>query len=650
MIDFVTDLNKEQQKAVKVRKGPILILAGAGSGKTRVITYRIAYLIQKEYATPHDILAITFTNKAADEMRTRIFRLLDNSQGMWIRTFHSTCAKILRDTLFHRKHLQELIGVSGNFTIYDEYDQTSLIKECLNDLNIDVKNYSPAFVGSCINRIKQNLQTIDTIDNDLICSIYKYYNKKLIEYNAVDFGDLIMKVVEIFKNDKDTLKYYHERFKYLLVDEYQDTNRAQYVLTKLLAEKNRNLCVVGDDDQSIYSWRGAEIRNILDFEKDFPDAVVIKLEQNYRSTKTILEAASAVVKNNAYRKPKVLWCNSEDGEKVEFCAAEDVYLEAAYAARKITLLKLRGVDLSKVAIFYRVNYQSRVLEECFVRFQIPYEVVGSLRFYERVEIKNVLAYLKVINNTMDSVSLKRIINVPSRKIGYVTIEKVSSYSKENTISLYEALLRVEDIENIDKNTKKRITHFMKMLKEFTVLRDRLNLCELTLQVVEESGYLESFGQDKTEKDYFRRKNVEELLISIKDYNRQHPEATLQNYLGDVSLRSEIDEWDASAPRVSLMTLHNAKGLEFDTVFIVGLEDGLIPHRKSQEDEQQFEEERRLLYVGITRARKKLFLTYAKQRDMLRGGFMYTTISPFFREIPCELFATTVGSDLDWEAE
>lgn len=650
MIDFVTDLNKEQQKAVKVRKGPILILAGAGSGKTRVITYRIAYLIQKEYATPYDILAITFTNKAADEMRTRIFRLLDNSQGMWIRTFHSTCAKILRDTLFHRKHLQELIGVSGNFTIYDEYDQTSLIKECLNDLNIDVKNYSPAFVGSCINRIKQDLQTIDTIDNDLICSIYKYYNKKLIEYNAVDFGDLIMKVVEIFKNDKDTLKYYHERFKYLLVDEYQDTNRAQYVLTKLLAEKNRNLCVVGDDDQSIYSWRGAEIRNILDFEKDFPDAVVIKLEQNYRSTKTILEAASAVVKNNAYRKPKVLWSNNEDGEKVEFFAAEDVYVEAAYAARKITLLKLRGVDLSKVAIFYRVNYQSRVLEECFVRFQIPYEVVGSLRFYERVEIKNVLAYLKVINNTMDSVSLKRIINVPSRKIGYVTIEKVSSYSKENTISLYEALLRVEDIENIDKNTKKRITHFMKMLKEFTVLRDRLNLCELTLQVMEESGYLESFGQDKTDKDYFRRKNVEELLISIKDYNRQHPEATLQNYLGDVSLRSEIDEWDASAPRVSLMTLHNAKGLEFDTVFIVGLEDGLIPHRKSQEDEQQYEEERRLLYVGITRARKKLFLTYAKQRDMLRGGFMYTAISPFFREIPYELFATTVGADLEWEAE
>ena len=650
MIDFVTDLNKEQQKAVKVRKGPILILAGAGSGKTRVITYRIAYLIQKEYATPYDILAITFTNKAADEMRTRIFRLLDNSQGMWIRTFHSTCAKILRDTLFHRKHLQELIGVSGNFTIYDEYDQTSLIKECLNDLNIDVKNYSPAFVGSCINRIKQDLQTIDTIDNDLICSIYKYYNKKLIEYNAVDFGDLIMKVVEIFKNDKDTLKYYHERFKYLLVDEYQDTNRAQYVLTKLLAEKNRNLCVVGDDDQSIYSWRGAEIRNILDFEKDFPDAVVIKLEQNYRSTKTILEAASAVVKNNAYRKPKVLWSNNEDGEKVEFFAAEDVYLEAAYAARKITLLKLRGVDLSKVAIFYRVNYQSRVLEECFVRFQIPYEVVGSLRFYERVEIKNVLAYLKVINNPMDSVSLKRIINVPSRKIGYVTIEKVSSYSKENTISLYEALLRVDDIENIDKNTKKRITHFMKMLKEFTVLRDRLNLCELTLQVMEESGYLESFGQDKTDKDYFRRKNVEELLISIQDYNRQHPEATLQNYLGDVSLRSEIDEWDASAPRVSLMTLHNAKGLEFDTVFIVGLEDGLIPHRKSQEDEQQYEEERRLLYVGITRARKKLFLTYAKQRDMLRGGFMYTAISPFFREIPCELFATTLGSDLDWEAE
>jgi len=648
MDDILSDLNPEQQKAVKIRKGPILILAGAGSGKTKVITYRIAYLIHKGYAKPQDILAITFTNKAADEMRTRIFKLMDNSQSMWVRTFHSTCAKILRDTLFHRKHLQEIIGVTGNFTIYDEYDQTSLIKECLDDLKIDSKNFSPSFVCSCVSRIKQDLQTTDTIDNDLICSIYKYYNKKLKEYNAVDFGDLIMKVVEIFEKDKETLEYYQERFKYLMVDEYQDTNRAQYVLTKLLAEKYRNLCVVGDDDQSIYSWRGAEIRNILDFEIDFPDAVVIKLEQNYRSTKTILKAASAVVKNNAHRKSKVLWCDNEDGEKVEFCAAEDVHTEAAYVARKVVELNLQGVDLSKVAIFYRVNYQSRVFEECFVRFRIPYEVVGSLKFYERSEIKNVLAYLKVVNNTRDSVSLKRIINIPSRKIGYVTIEKVSAYSKENMLSLYEALLRIDDVKNIDKNTKNRITHFIQMLKEFTVLRDRLNLYDFALQVIEDSGYLASLGQDKTEKDYFRRKNVEELLISIRDYTTQHPEATIQDYLADVSLRSEIDEWDGSTQRVSLMTLHNAKGLEFDTVFITGLENGLIPHRKSQEDEQQYEEERRLLYVGITRARKKLFITYAKQRDMLRGGFIYTTISPFFREIPYELFATTVGSDLEWE--
>jgi len=560
---------------------------------------------------------------------------------MWIKTFHSTCARILRGGA-------ERIEIKRNFTIYDEHDQLSLIKDCFEDLKIDMKTVPPNIVASHINRIKQNLIPVSKIDDNFTRTFYKYYNKKLREYNALDFDDLIMKVVELFNKDEDILSYYQTCFKYILVDEYQDTNRAQYELTKLLAAKHHNLCVVGDDDQSIYSWRGAEIKNILDFESDFPDAVVIKLEQNYRSTKTILKAASGVVKNNEYRKPKTLWCDSEPGEKVEFYDALDTYAEAAYVARKIMELKLQGFTLDGIAVFYRINYQSRVFEECFVRYQIPYEVVGSLKFYDRAEIKNVLAYLKVINNTKDSISLKRIINIPSRKIGYTTIEKVLSYGKEHKISLHEALLEIDEINNIDRNTKKRIKEFIVMIKNFIELSDKLNLFEFVLQVVKDSGYLESMARDKTEAEYVRRKNVEELLISIKDYTKQYPDATLQDYLEDVSLRSEIDEWDATAQRVSLMTLHNAKGLEFHAVFITGLEDGLIPHYKSQYEVKQYEEERRLLYVGITRARKKLYLTCAKQRDMFRGGFMHTTLSPFFKEIPNDVFATVLdmGSGLE----
>lgn len=638
-MDLLSDLNPEQRKAVTIQRGPILILAGAGSGKTRVITYRIAYLLHKKYAKPENILAITFTNKAADEMRTRIFKLLGDSHRMWIRTFHSTCARILRET-------SERIGIARNFTIYDEHDQLSLMKDCLHDCNIDTKAITPATVLSCINKIKQNLASPDHIDDELIRVLYKQYNKKLRDYNAVDFDDLIMKTVELFRTDENVLKRYQNRFKYILVDEYQDTNRAQYELTKLLAAKHRNLCVVGDDDQSIYSWRGAEIKNILDFEKDFPDAVVIKLEQNYRSTKTILKAASGVVENNEYRKPKILWCDNDVGERLEVFEAMDAYNEAAYVARKIMELKLQDFNLGDIAVFYRINYQSRVFEECFIKYQIPYEVVGSLKFYERAEIKNVLAYLKVVTNPRDSVSLKRIINIPSRKIGYTTIEKVLSYGEEHNLTLYESLLQVEKITSIDRGTKKRIQDFVAMINGFFELSDTLSLYEFVLEIVKGSGYLESLTQEKTEREYIRRKNVEELLISIKDYAKEYPDATLQDYLADVSLRSEIDEWNAADERVNLMTLHNAKGLEFDVVFITGLEDGLIPHYKSQYELKQYEEERRLLYVGITRARHKLLLTFARQRDLFRGDVAYTTLSPFFREIPVDVFATEMGSGLE----
>jgi DNA helicase-2/ATP-dependent DNA helicase PcrA len=496
-------------------------------------------------------------------------------------------------------------------------------------------------VNEAIDRVKQDLKPITAIDDELLRSIYMLYNKRLVENNALDFDDLIMKVVELLQKDRATLTYYQERFRYVLVDEYQDTNRAQYVFTKLLAHKYRNLCVVGDDDQSIYSWRGAEIRNILDFEKDFPDALVVKLEQNYRSTKTILEAASSVVKNNEYRKAKVLWCDNEDGEKLEFFAAQDSYAEAAYAARKIMELQMHGVDRSEIAIFYRINYQSRVFEECFVRYQIPYEVIGSLKFYERAEIKNVLAYFKLVNNQHDSVSLRRIINIPARKIGFKTVEKLIAYAEEKRISVFAACENVAKVNNIAATTKRRIRDFVRLIRELIDCNQRLNLYEFALRVVEDSGYLAHLDQDKTERDYIRRKNVEELLISIKDYVKLRPDTTLQDYLADVCLRSDIDEWDETAHKVSLMTLHNAKGLEFDVVFITGLEDGLIPHYRCQHDALQYEEERRLLYVGLTRARKKVFITQAQARDTLRGGLMLTTLSPFFREIPAHVFAAVL---------
>ncbi|OGC38778.1 hypothetical protein A2Y85_08280 [candidate division WOR-3 bacterium RBG_13_43_14] len=638
------DLNEEQRRAVTIEKGPILILAGAGSGKTRVITYRIAYLISKRLTSPRGIIAITFTNKAADEMKSRITSMLGRGD-IWIRTFHSTCAKILRESLRRNRALGSLIKRSENYTIYDEHDQQTVIKECLKDLNIDLQEWSPGYVGAMINRVKEDLQKPDNIDHDLVRRVYEQYNKRLEQYNAVDFDDLIMLTVKLFQQDRSTLEHYQNLFRYILVDEYQDTNKAQYVFTRLLAEKYRNLCVVGDDDQSIYSWRGAEIRNILDFEKDFPETAVIKLEQNYRSTKTILKAASSVVDNNEYRKPKTLWCENQDGEEISFYLADDAYTEAAYVARRIIEGRLQGQSLNDFAVFYRVNYQSRMFEECFVRFQIPYELVGALKFYERAEIKNVLAYLKVIVNPNDSVGLKRIINVPSRKIGNITVEKLNKYCEENGYSLYQGLSQCRHITALDQKTVEKLMKFIALMNDLRKKSKELDLFELVMIVVRQSGYLDSLSDRETDADYIRRKNIEELIISIKEYNKQHPNAALANYLADVSLRGDIDDWDRDSAKVNLMTLHNAKGLEFDTVFITGVEDGLVPHYKSRSDQYQYEEERRLLYVGITRACKKLHLTCARQRESFRSGTMYPSISPFLREIPKNVIS---GAVIDYD--
>lgn len=634
MDDWEKFLNPAQLTAVKIEKGPILILAGAGSGKTRVITYRIAYLIRKRKIHPLNILAVTFTNKAAEEMKSRVSTLLNNEDpDIWIRTYHSTCAKILRNGA-------DRIGISKNFSIYDEQDQLSIIKDILGELKIDTKEFSPAYILQLINRAKENLISPENyIGSPTVKTVYKLYNQYLQANNALDFDDLIFKTVELFQKDRQTLEYYQNRFQHILVDEYQDTNYAQYILTKLLAEKYRNICVVGDDDQSIYSWRGAEIRNILNFEKDYPETVVIKLEQNYRSTKTILKAASEVVKNNRYRKEKILWCNNEPGEKIEFYDAADDEKEADYVAKKIEEELIKGCKLREIAVFYRLNYQSRIFEEAFVKNKIPYEVIGALRFYERAEIKNILAYLRVIDNLNDSVSLRRIINLPSRHIGNETLEKITQYQKYEKISFFEALKNIDYITGINKKTKENIKSFIEMLQGFITLSNSTDLYALTLKIVAEAGYLDSLNTKHTDEEINRRENIEELLRSIKDFVEENPDATISEYLESVSLRSDIDDWK-NTDRVSLMTLHNSKGLEFEIVFITGLEDGLLPHYKSTGD-KEYEEERRLFYVGITRAKKRLYLTCSRQRKSYRGSMNPTKVSPFLKELPTDVFATVV---------
>uniref|UniRef100_A0A7C4XJ52 DNA 3'-5' helicase n=1 Tax=candidate division WOR-3 bacterium TaxID=2052148 RepID=A0A7C4XJ52_UNCW3 len=625
-------LNKEQLNAVQIDRGPILILAGAGSGKTTVITHRIYYLIKEKNVNPLNILAVTFTNKAADEMKSRIYYLLNNQDPeIWIRTYHSTCAKILRGA-------SELIDIPRNFTIYDEYDQISLIREVLKELNINAIELKPDYILRMINRAKENLISPEEYDGPpLIKTVYKLYNHRLREYNALDFDDLIYKTIELFKKDKETLEYYQNRFQFILVDEYQDTNYAQYVLTKMLAERHRNLCVVGDDDQSIYSWRGAEIKNILNFERDYPDVAIIKLEQNYRSTKIILNAASEVVKNNRYRKKKTLWCENEIGEKIEFYNAEDDEGEASYVARKIHQAKIMGKGPGEIAIFYRLNYQSRIFEDYLLNYKIPYEVVGGLKFYERIEIKDILAYLRIIDNPQDSVSLKRIINLRAKNIGNETLKKIIDYQKRKRKSLFEALKMVDDIPGLRPRAKMDVKAFVEIIEKLRRLGSELDLYNLALWIVADTGYLDGLMNNESEAELNRRKNIEELLKAIKGFVETNPKATLSEYLESVSLRSEIDEWSNKA-KVSLMTLHNAKGLEFETVFITGLEDGLLPHQKS-ETEELYEEERRLFYVGITRAKKKLYLTCANRRKTYRGNYITTKPSPFLREIPNNLFAT-----------
>jgi DNA helicase-2/ATP-dependent DNA helicase PcrA len=632
-IDFLKDLNPAQREAVDYCSGPLLVLAGAGSGKTRVLTYRIAYLIGVKKIKPWKILAVTFTNKAAGEMKERVEKLLGKAGiGVWVSTFHSWCAQTLRREAHH-------IGYNRNFSIYDQDDQRSIIKKCLEEMEISPKKLSPDAIGNRISSAKDKLinwqdfssQTEDFFEEN-VARVYQIYQNKLEQANALDFDDLIMKTVELFRDQPQVLERYQNRFEHILVDEYQDTNHAQYVLVNLLASKNKKICVVGDEDQSIYGWRGADINNILDFEKDYPDAKVIKLEQNYRSTQVILDAAGSVVRNNQSRKGKTLYTKMEGGERVRLLVLENEHQEAEVLVNRIQQLAQQDdFSLSDFVILYRTNAQSRVLEQKLRDNGIPYVIVGGLRFYERKEVKDILAYLKVLVNPKDDLSLRRIINVPTRGIGAQTVARMDRFRLSSNISLLEIMKNTDSIEGLSPRSKKLIGSFSRMLDEFGALKEKLPADELAEQIAERTGYLGELRKEKTVEAENRIENVKELINAISEFYERSEQPTLEGFLEEVSLITDIDLWDKTKDAVTLMTLHAAKGLEFRNVFIAGLEEGLFPLSRSLESLSELEEERRLFYVGMTRAKERLYLSYALQRR--RFADMMNLRSRFLDEIP-----------------
>ncbi len=620
-------------------EGPVLILAGAGSGKTRVLTHRVAYLIDRQGVEPYHILAITFTNKAAGEMRERVDKIVGfGSDQIWVSTFHSACVRILRRYI-------DRIGYDNNFTIYDTDDQKSIMKEVCKKLQIDTKTLKERTILNAISSAKNEL--IDPVEYEKqngfdynggrIARAYREYQAALHKNNALDFDDLLMKTVELFRADPDVLNNYQERFRYIMVDEYQDTNTAQFELIRLLADKYRNLCVVGDDDQSIYKFRGANIRNILDFEKVYPEACVIKLEQNYRSTQTVLDAANAVIKNNRGRKDKALWTEKKDGSRIHLRQFDTAYEEAEFIADDVARKVRKGVACyGECAVLYRTNAQARLLEERFVMEGVPYDVVGATNFYARREIKDVLAYLKTIDNGRDDVAVKRIINVPKRGIGASTILRVQAYADEKQISFYDALREADQITTIGRSASK-LQPFVTMIQVFRSKREFYSLSELVKDVLETTGYVKELEESGEEDAADRIENIDELISKVADYEMTHEEPTLSGFLEEVALVSDIDRVGEDDNRVLLMTLHSAKGLEFSQVYLAGMEDGIFPSYMTivSDDPMEIEEERRLAYVGITRAKDDLTLTWARQR-MIRGETQYNPVSRFIKEIPPEL--------------
>ena len=635
-------LNNEQREAVFCTEGPLLMLAGAGSGKTRSLTHRIAYLIEEKGVAPWNILAITFTNKAAQEMRERVDALVGyGSEDIWISTFHATCSRILR------RHI-DLLGYDRNFTIYDASDQKSLMKEVLKEMKIDTKQFPERSVMSEISSAKNEYKSpLDyrneygsNFRNQRIADIYEHYQKRLKENNALDFDDLIMKTVELFKLDKEVLASYQDRFRYIMVDEYQDTNTAQFELIRLLALKYQNLCVVGDDDQSIYKFRGANIYNILNFEHHFPDATVIKLEQNYRSTQNILDAANAVIANNQGRKEKRLWTDNGAGDKITFEQLDTAAEEADFVAMDIARRVRKGeYQYKDCAILYRTNAQSRLFEERFITANIPYKIFGGVNFYARKEVKDLLAYLKTIDNGQDDLAVRRIINIPKRGIGAASINKVALYAQEQEISFYDALCVAEQVPGLGKAAAK-IRPFVLFIQSMKAKAKLLSVADLLQEVIETTGYVRELEAEGTDEAEARIENIDELISKAVDYAEGEEAPTLNGFLENVALVADIDSFDENSDYVVLMTLHSAKGLEFPNVYLAGLEDGLFPSYMSitsDNSQAEIEEERRLAYVGITRAKKNLTITSARVR-MVRGQTQYGKVSRFVREIPPELLS------------
>ena len=635
-------LNEPQRQAVMATDGPLLILAGAGSGKTRVLTHRTAYLIEECGVNPYNIMAITFTNKAAGEMRERIDQMVGyGSESIWVCTFHSTCVRILRRYI-------DRLGFGTNFTIYDSDDQKTLMKDICKRLEIDTKMYKEKMFLSAISSAKDEL--IDPIEfetraaGDYVkrkqAQVYREYQQALKQNNALDFDDLIMKTVELFKLDKEVLASYQDRFRYIMVDEYQDTNTAQFELIRLLALKYQNLCVVGDDDQSIYKFRGANIYNILNFEHHFPDATVIKLEQNYRSTQNILDAANAVIANNQGRKEKRLWTDNGAGDKITFEQLDTAAEEADFVARDIARRVRKGeYQYKDCAILYRTNAQSRLFEERFITANIPYKIFGGVNFYARKEVKDLLAYLKTIDNGQDDLAVRRIINIPKRGIGAASINKVALYAQEQEISFYDALCVAEQVPGLGKAAAK-IRPFVLFIQSMKAKAKLLSVADLPQEVIETTGYVRELEAEGTDEAEARIENIDELISKAVDYAEGEEAPTLNGFLENVALVADIDSFDENSDYVVLMTLHSAKGLEFPNVYLAGLEDGLFPSYMSitsDNSQAEIEEERRLAYVGITRAKKNLTITSARVR-MVRGQTQYGKVSRFVREIPPELLS------------
>ena len=639
-VDCTYGLNPQQAEAVINTEGPMLIMAGAGSGKTKVLTCRVANLLQKG-VRPYRILAITFTNKAAAEMRERVNNMSGPAaKDVWLFTFHAFCARFLR------MEIDKLPGYGGNFAIYDTADSQNLIKQILKEMNLDDKRFQPSGILSRISNTKNALQDAAAFARQAgdfyeqkVADIYSRYEQKLQLNNALDFDDLLMLSIKLLQENKEVREKYQDRFDYLLVDEYQDTNHAQYLLTKFLAAKHRNICVVGDADQSIYGWRGADIQNIIDFEKDYPDAKVIKLEQNYRSTQIILDAANAVIENNTGRKPKNLWTENKSGADIIYFQAVDERDEARFVIEQLqNLQRTENKKLGDMAILYRTNTQSRIFEEMLIKSGISYNMVGGLKFYERKEIKDIIAYLRVIFNPADSLSLLRIINVPKRGIGDASLAKIQAYAAANNVSLFEAVSNAAAIDGLSSRFVSKLDDLAGIIFELMNLANEAPVEDLIDRVLRDTGYLEELENERTPQAQSRIDNLHELISVAQEFAASEEENNLENFLAHVALVSDIDDMELGEDAITLMTLHSSKGLEFPVVFLVGMEEGLFPHARTLMDETEIEEERRLCYVGITRAKEKLFLSSTKMRTIYGNTVTYPP-SRFLQEIPARLVKT-----------